>query len=290
MAISYENTSKTIELDHGRVHYHEVGSGPSLLLIHGSGPGVTGWANFQGNLAKFSENFRCIIIDLPGYGESDPIEGDPIGGCVSVALKLLEKLDIDKTHIIGNSLGGIVGSHISAHYPDLVSSFTTIGGIGLNVFSAFPGEGLNLLTAFAEEPTRERIEQWLRSMVYDQAIITDELIESRLKQATEPKTLATTRKIYSRESISFIAAQRQGPAATKSIEHLSSIQAPTLITWGRDDRVSPLDICLIPMRLIPNCEVHIFPNCGHWAMIERKNEFEALVNAFLLLHEPSLSN
>ncbi|CAA0092373.1 4,5:9,10-diseco-3-hydroxy-5,9,17-trioxoandrosta-1 (10),2-diene-4-oate hydrolase [BD1-7 clade bacterium] len=287
MEFTEDNTSQFVELDHGTVHYHEAGTGPTLLLIHGSGPGVTGWANYQGNLAFFANRFRCIVVDLPGYGKSDSVGGDPVTGCVNVVVSLLDKLNIDKAHIIGNSLGGIVGSHIAAQHPQRVTSFTTIGGIGLNLFSAFPGEGLNLLTAFTEDPTRERVEVWLRSMVYDQSLVTDALIDSRFKQATEPKTLATTRELYSRESIQRITAFRQGEHATKTIEHLPSIIAPTLITWGRDDRVSPMDIALIPMRLIPNCELHVFSNCGHWAMIECKEQFESLVHGFLVLHEPS---
>ena len=169
-AFTYEATSKTFAAEHGNIHYHEAGQGPYLLLIHGSGPGVSGWANFEGNLPVFAEHFHCVIIDLPGYGKSDPIEGDPIGGCVSATLTLMDALDISSTHIIGNSLGGIVGSHIAANHPDRVNRFVTIGGIGINIFSPFPAEGLNLLTEFTEDPTRERIEQWLRSMVFDQSL------------------------------------------------------------------------------------------------------------------------
>lgn len=285
--IDYEETSRYIELDHGIVHYHDVGEGPNLLLIHGSGPGVMGWANYKENLTEFSKIFRCIVIDLPGYGRSDPIDEDPVGGCVKVCLNLLNYLNVTSTHIIGNSLGGIVGSHIAAIHHDLVTSFTTIGGIGLNIFTAFPGEGLNLLTAFTEDPTKQRIEAWLKSMVYDESIVTDELIESRFIQATEPKTLATTKELYSKKSINEITTFRQGEFGTKTIEHLPSIKAPTLITWGRDDRVSPMDICLLPMRIIPNAEVHIFPKCGHWAMIECKDKFEALVISFMTQNEPS---
>jgi 2-hydroxy-6-oxonona-2,4-dienedioate hydrolase len=226
------------------------------------------------------------VIDLPGYGKSSTIEGDPVTGCVKACLGLLNHLNIERVHLLGNSLGGIVASHIAATEHSLVQSFTTIGGIGLNLFTAFPGEGLNLLTAFTEDPTRERVKSWLKSMVYDQSIITDELIESRFIQATEEKTLTTTKALYSKEAIAKIADFRKGEHAIKTIEHLSSIQAPTLITWGRDDRVSPMDISLIPMRLIPNAELHIFPNCGHWAMIECKEQFEKLVIGFMQLHNP----
>ena len=279
---SFATTSKTFAAEHGAVHYHEAGTGPDLLMIHGSGPGVTGWANFAGNLPVFAEHFRCVIIDLPGYGQSDPVAGEPIGACVSACLALMAELGITQTHIIGNSLGGIVGSQIAAHCADKVDKFVTIGGIGMNIFSPFPGEGLTLLTEFIEDPTRERITQWLRSMVYDQAMVTDELIEARFAQATEPVTMATSKQLYSKASIQSTAAMFRGENAHLRIAHLSSIQAPTLITWGRDDRVTPLDIALLPMRLIPNAELHVFPKCGHWNMIERKAEFECVVKAFLL--------
>lgn len=280
-SFDYDSTSKIAQTDQGNIHYHEAGSGPVLLMIHGSGPGVSGWANFQGNLPVFAEHFRCLIIDLPGYGKSDAVEGNPVMECVSACLRLLDALNIDKAHIIGNSLGGIVGGFLAAHHGQRVNSYVTIGGLGMNLFSPFPCEGLNLLTDFVEDPTRERIIVWLRSMVFDQSMVTEELIEQRMQAATEPKTLATSRAIYSRESQQAMAAMFRGPDATQRIAHLASINVPTLITWGRDDRVTPVDMALLPMRLVLHAELHIFPNCGHWAMIERKKEFENVVLAFL---------
>lgn len=278
--LSREASSRSVHTDIGRLHYHEAGSGPALLLIHGSGPGVSGWANFAGNLEVFARHFRCLVIDLPGYGQSDPVAGNPIQVCVEACVRLLDALGVDRVHIIGNSLGGIVGSHLAASHPQRVMRFVTIGGIGLNVFTPFPGEGLNLLTAFTEDPTRERIETWLRSMVFDQAIVTEELIESRYRQAIDPVTLATSRQLYSRASMEAMAeAFRNDPAMR--VAYLASIQAPTLITWGRDDRVSPVDMALVPMRIIPNCELHVFPDCGHWVMIECKLAFESLALSFL---------
>ena len=281
MTITEENSSQYLTLEQGDIHYHDAGEGPCLLLIHGSGPGVSAWANFHGNLPTFAKHFRCIAINLPGYGQSDAVEGDPVTTAISACIKLLDALDIETAHILGNSLGGIVGSHIAAQYPQRVSSFITIGGIGLNIFSSFPSEGLNLLTNFVENPSRANITTWLRSMVYDQSLITETLIEQRFQQACEPKTLATAQAFYAKAAIADIAAKRQGANACKTIEHLPSIQAPTLITWGREDRVSPLDISLLPMRLIPNCELHVFPRCGHWAMIECKQRFEQLVLGFI---------
>ncbi len=76
-------------------------------------------------------------------------------------------------------------------------------------------------------------------------------------------------------------------AATDQVAMLAKIEAPTLITFGRDDRVTPLDSVLVPMRIVRHCEVHIFPNCGHWAMIERKDEFESVVLSFLAPRPPT---
>jgi len=277
----FDLTSKFLDTGKGKIHYHEVGEGPTLLLLHGSGPGVTARANYQSNLPVFATEFRCVLPDFPGYGKSEPRDGGPVDVCVDATVELMDSLGVASSHIIGNSLGGIVGSHIAARLPERVGRFVTIGGIGLNVFSGFPGEGLNLMTEFVQEPTRGRIEQWLRSMVYDQSIVTDELIDMRLEQALEPVTFASTKQLYGRAAIHAQARFREGVGSIATIEHLAKIQAPTLVTWGRDDRVSPLDIGLIPMRIIPDAELHVFPKCGHWVMIEKKHEFETLVMSFL---------
>ncbi len=278
---SFDSTANTLKTANGTIHYNEAGNGPALLLLHGSGPGVTGWENFSATLANFAENFRCIVPDFPGYGRSDTVDGNPVQVCVEAAIALLDGLEIEQAHIIGNSLGGMVGAAVAAYHPTRVNRLVSIGGLGLNLFSSFPPEGLVRLSQFAEEPNRENIVSWLQSMVFDRSLITEELIERRLRQATEAKTLETTRQLYSRAALDGMQAMFSGPDASQRIAHLSSIQAPTLLTWGREDRVTPLDMALVPMKLIPNCELHVFPNCGHWAMIERKTEFESAVQAFL---------
>lgn len=275
---TYDNTSQFIDTPQGRLHYHVAGEGAPLLLLHGSGPGVFGWANFQGNLPVFAEHFRTYILDMPGYGESSAVDGYPIDVAVNATLQFLDALGIGQVAIVGNSMGGMVATRFAVAHPERVSRLCTIGGVGVNLFSSFPNEGINLLVEFTEEPTRERLVAWLRSMVYDQALVTDELIEDRWRRATNPETLAVSRRMYSRAAIAQIAAAHK---QNQPWNHLQQLQCPTLITWGRDDRVSPVDWAILPMRLIPKCELHVFYDCGHWAMIERKKEFESVVLAFL---------
>ncbi|MGY0499643.1 alpha/beta fold hydrolase [Nocardia sp. FBN12] len=279
--LSYEGTLREITTDAGVLRYHEAGEGPPLLLLHGSGPGVTGWRNFRGNLAVFAERFRCLVLEFPGFGVSDDFGGHPMITALDSVVRFVDALGLDSVDIIGNSMGGGVALNYAIAHPERVGKLVTIGGIGRNLFSPGPGEGIKLLQEFTEEPTRERLIQWLHSMVYDPAMVTEELIEERWTQATDPATLDSARRMYSKAAFAMMIKAMEASDAPPPWAMLHKVAAPTLITWGRDDRVSPLDMALIPMRTIPRAELHVFPNCGHWAMIERKNEFESAVLAFL---------
>jgi pimeloyl-ACP methyl ester carboxylesterase len=149
------------------------------------------------------------------------------------------------------------------------------------VFSPGPSEGIRLLQEFTENPSRQRLVAWLNSMVYDRALVTDELIEERWALATEPSTLESARRMYGKAAFEQMMAAMRASDAPMPWAVMHKVKAPTLLTWGRDDRVSPLDMALIPMRTIPDAELHVFPNCGHWAMIEAKDAFESTVLAFL---------
>ncbi|MFE5474337.1 alpha/beta fold hydrolase [Nocardia sp. NPDC056541] len=279
--LSYEGTLREVTTDAGVLRYHEAGEGPPLLLLHGSGPGVTGWRNFRGNLAVFAQRFRCLVLEFPGFGVSDDFGGHPMITALDAVVRFVDALGLDSVDIIGNSMGGGVALNYAIAHPERVGKLVTIGGIGRNLFSPGPGEGIKLLQEFTEEPTRERLIQWLHSMVYDPAMVTEELIEERWTQATDPATLDSARRMYSKAAFAMMIKAMEASDAPPPWAMLHKVAAPTLITWGRDDRVSPLDMALIPMRTIPRAELHVFPHCGHWAMIERKGEFESAVLAFL---------
>ena len=274
-----EDTSRTLRVDHGVLHFHEVGHGPPLVMLHGSGPGVTGWANFGENLAAFAPHFRCLVLDLPGFGRSYTPPTNPVQHGAEAVVAFANGLGLDAFSLLGNSLGGKFASQVAAAHPDQVRRLVTIGGVGLPLFSPLPSEGISRLVDFVESPSRDLLVAWMRSMVFDPAILTEEMIKRRWAAATEPEALAGIRQIYSRKMLSFLRDVMLDN--TNEFVTLRGIQAPTLVTWGRDDRVTPLDGFIPAMRLIRNCEVHIFPNCGHWTMIERKEEFELVVIEFL---------
>ena len=280
--LTYEATLRELSTDEGVLRYHEAGpaDAPPLVLLHGSGPGVTGWRNFQGNLPALAQHFRCLVLEFPGFGVSDPTDQHPMMAALPSVGRFLDGLGLDRVDVIGNSMGGFVATRYAIAEPDRVRRLVTVGGAGRNVLSPAPGEGIKLLMEFTENPSRERLVQWLHSMVYDPALVTDEMVEERWEQATEPATLESAKRMYGRQVVEFMSRPHRGEQAP-DWAMLHRLRARTLITWGRDDRVSPMDMMLVPMRTIPDVEVHVFPNCGHWVMIEQKQAWEATVLAFL---------
>jgi pimeloyl-ACP methyl ester carboxylesterase len=273
---------KEVQTERGTLRYYDEGSGQALLFLHGSGPGVTGWRNFRGVLPTFAEHFRCLILEFPGFGVSDDFGGHPMIDAQGAVLPFLDAIGVDKVDVIGNSMGGGVGINFAIGSPDRIGKLVTIGGIGTNIFSPGPSEGIRLLQEFTEDPTRQRLVDWLNSMVYNQDIVTEELIEERWALATDPETLASARRMYGKAAFNMMMKfMRSADAPPQPWAQMHRVKAPTLLTWGRDDRVSPLDMALIPMRTIANAELHVFGNCGHWAMIEAKEAFENTVMGFL---------
>lgn len=276
----YDSTSEFLPTPNGPLHYHVAGDGPPLLLLHGSGPGVSGWANFRGNLPALARDFTTYLLDMPGFGRSYSPAKHPLAAAPAAVLDFLDGLGLGPLPIVGNSMGGAVAARIAADQPERVTRLVTIGGVGLALLSPSPPEGIKLLVEFVEDPTLERLTKWMESMVYDPAILTEEFVQMRWKAATDPDAVAGIRRLYNRPMLEAMRTRTVG--AADQIALLTRIQAPTLIMFGRDDRVTPLDSALTAMRLIRKCELHVFYDCGHWAMIERKDEFESVVRAFLL--------
>ncbi|MDH3023731.1 alpha/beta fold hydrolase [Gordonia alkanivorans] len=279
--VTYGRSRRRLETSLGVLQYHEAGEGPPLLLLHGSGPGVTGWRNYRGVIGELADHFRCLVLEFPGFGVSDPVDGHPMVMAETAVGVFLDGLGIGSADMIGNSMGGIVATKVAIAEPERVGKLVTIGGMGKNIFSPAPSEGIKLLMEFTDEPTRERLVRWLSAMVYDQSLVTEELIEERWGLATDPETLEIARRMYSTKAFAATMAANAMADTVPYWAQLHKVTSPTLITWGRDDRVSPVDSAILPMRDIPDAELHVFPRCGHWAMIEAREAWLSAVLAFL---------
>ncbi len=279
--LSREATSRTLPGPQ-HLHYHRAGSGRGLLLLHGSGPGVSGWANFGPNLPVFAREHTVIVPDQPGFGASyrPDLSAPYTTTSITAILRVLDAEDVDRVDVVGNSLGGGVAVQLALDHPDRVRRMVLMGpgGISPPLLAPQPTEGIRLLVEFCEDPTRDRLVSWMRAMVGDQAFLTEERIEQRWRTVSAPGGIDFCRDFYR-------AAMAAGRAPTRSgtpiWARLGEITQPTLLTYGRDDRVTPLEGALHPLRHIRRAELHVFPDCGHWAMQEKQSEFERVVLEFL---------
>lgn len=277
-------TSRTLDVGY-RLHFHELGQGQPLVLLHGAGPGVSGWSNFGGNLASFAERFRTLVVDMPGFGASEapPFDRPYPQVAAEAVAALLDGLGIDHAHVLGNSMGSFVAAELVLARPELVDRLVMMGfgGIAPNVLSPLPSEGGQRAREFVENPTKPALLAWLESMVADRATLTEELIDERLTNATAPGAIEHMARVRT-----SMAVPPDDGVPRWAL--MGRIDKPTLLLWGRDDRMVPWEQALLPLRQMPDVELHVFSGCGHWAQVERKTAFERLVLEFLT-REPEVS-
>jgi 4,5:9,10-diseco-3-hydroxy-5,9,17-trioxoandrosta-1(10),2-diene-4-oate hydrolase len=270
------------------LNYHEageagaVGGGLPLVMLHGGGPGASAWSNFGSALPGFAESFRTLLVDQPGFGGSDKpaVVGNYYRFAADAVVALLDELGIGRIHLLGNSLGGGTAMRLALEHPDRVGRLILMGpgGASLNLFHADPTEGVQRLMDFAANPSREALRRFISTMVVNQDLVTDELVEERFADATAPGA---------REAMASMGASFWNPDTYEDgmlWREAHRLRAHTLLTWGREDRVNPLDGAMVALKLIPKASLHVFPRCGHWAQIEAAEEFREISVGFLARH------
>jgi 2-hydroxy-6-oxonona-2,4-dienedioate hydrolase/4,5:9,10-diseco-3-hydroxy-5,9,17-trioxoandrosta-1(10),2-diene-4-oate hydrolase len=270
--VTPEGTRKVVAVNGLDVAYHDVGDGVPVVFLHGSGPGVTGWANFGNNLSEL-HGIRAIIVDQVGFGASarpEVYERNYLEISKDSVVGLLDALGLEQVGIVGNSMGADVATRLTLDHPERISRMLLNGpgGTGVPILGPSPSEGILRLMDFNMDPTRERLVAWLKTMVFDQRVLTDELIESRLAAATAPGAVKNLQDAY---------ATFYNPAMTGDIPlwaEVHRIRQPVVMCWGRDDRVAPVEGALLPARRMPKCDLRIYSRCGHWVQVERKAAFE----------------
>ena len=259
-----------------------VGGGLPLVMLHGGGPGASAWSNFGRALPHFAASFHTLLVDQPGFGGSDkpPVVGNYYRHSADYVVKLIDELQIDRVHLLGNSLGGGTAMRLALEHPDRVGRLVLMGpgGLSLNLFHADPTEGVQRLMDFGASPTREALRAFISTMVVDQSLVTDELVEERFADATAPGAQDAMRQM----GMSFWNPDTAEDGMLWREAH--RLRKHTLLTWGREDRVNPLDGAMVALKLIPKAQLHVFPNCGHWAQIEAAEEFAEIATAFLTRH------
>lgn len=253
-------------------HYHELGEGTPILFLHGSGTGVTAAANWWLNLPELAQTGRCIAIDSVGYGQTVPPAGIEYGikEWVRHAVRVLDALGIEKTWIVGNSIGGWVALQFAIDFPERLLGVVSMGTGGAKKTAALSGHAKPELS---EAGIRRTLEQF----VVDTSLVTDELVSLRYQSALNDT--ASDRLV---EVIS--ARDRDRDALPLDFEVLSKLEIPVLLIHGMQDVVIPVSRTYELLDVIPTADAHIFNQCGHWSQVERAAEFNQVIASYLERH------
>lgn len=256
-----------------KTNYHEAGEGQPLVLLHGSGPGVSAWANWSRVIPRLGTRFRVLAPDIVGFGFTErPDEAEyGIKLWVRHLIGFLDALDVRRATLVGNSFGGGISLAASLRHADRIERMVMMGAPA-GEFAQTEG----LAASWHYEPSLANMENMLRMFPHDQSIVTAEMIRARYEASLLHGGQAAFRKLIAKPGISGEQTMVRGVPE----EALRTIQTPILALHGRDDHVVPLECSLRIMRSVPNAELHVFGNCGHWVQIEREAAFVELVTSF----------
>lgn len=254
-------------------NYHEQGTGKGspVLLVHGSGPGVTGWANWRLTIPALATQFRVLAPDMVGFGYTQR----PVGvqynmeTWVSHILGFMDAMDIEKAHLVGNSFGGGLALALAIRAPQRVDRLVLMGSAGIS----FPlTEGLDRVWGY--QPSLEAMRGLLDVFAFNRHLLTDELARMRYEASIRPD-------FQEAFSTMFPAPRQRGVDSLASPESaIQSLSQQTLIVHGREDNVIPLACSYRLMELIPRAQLHVFGECGHWTQIEHAARFNRLIADF----------
>jgi 4,5:9,10-diseco-3-hydroxy-5,9,17-trioxoandrosta-1(10),2-diene-4-oate hydrolase len=263
---------KTLALDDGReVHYHDSGEGPAVVFVHGSGPGGSGWSNFQGNYEVLAKaGFRCLVPDLLGYGYSSKPEDAQytLDYLVRGVVDFIDALGLDRFTLIGNSLGGAICIRMAIEHPARVERMVLMAPGGMEAREVYMGmKGIRSMLRAIFDPgglTLESMRKVFSKQLHDPSIISESLLEQRMRIAqSQPQAVFATSRVPNQS------------------DELGSIQCPVLGLWGNEDQFCPVSGATTLAEKIPDVRVMRFSNCGHWVMVEHEAVFNRMVRDFL---------
>ena len=264
----------SIDVDGIQTNYHEHGEGDPVIRLHGSGPGVTAWQNWQGILPRLGETHRVLAPDVVGFGFSPLPEGEKPG------IKLwtrhlagfIDAMGLDRVILVGNSFGGALALGMMANHSDKVRSLVLMG-TPAGEFEQTQG----LANSRTFEPSMDAMRAMMQAFPYDPSIVTDEAVAARLRVAQIASGKETIRKLQPGEE-----QNAKGSRIVKGIplQQLDAITVPVLILHGREDKMIPLQVAVRMHEHLKRSEMHVFGQCGHWVQLEREEQFLEQVRGF----------
>ncbi|MBV2135113.1 alpha/beta fold hydrolase [Pseudomonas sp. MAP12] len=253
-------------------NYHDIGSGEPVLLLHGSGPGVSAWANWRLTIQNLKDDFRLLAPDLAGFGYTQVPEDIVYSRqlWLEQIVAFMDAKGIDRANVVGNSFGGSMALALAIHHPERVNKLILMGSVGVP-FELTAG----LDAVWGYEPAEENMRAIMRIFAYDQSLIGDDLVRMRYEASKRAGVHEAYSRMFPAPRQRWVEAMAHAEADIRGIKH------PTLLVHGRDDKVIPLSTSLTMLDWIDNSQLHIYGRCGHWTQIEHGAAFCQQVSNFL---------
>jgi pimeloyl-ACP methyl ester carboxylesterase len=272
MGEAHPEIARTVQAGGIRTNVHDVGEGAPVVLIHGSGPGVTAWANWRTVIPALSTHRRVVAPDMVGFGFTERPSDIAYGREAWVAhlVDLLDAMELDRVDLVGNSFGGALSLAFAIRFPQRVRRLILMGAAGVEFEIT---KGLDAVWGY--EPSARNMRKVMDYFAYDRSLVNDELAELRFKASIRPG--------FQEAFSSMFPAPRQRwvEALASPDDDIRAIPHETLILHGRDDQVVPLETSLRLHQLIVSSQLHVFGRCGHWVQIEHAAGFIRQVQDFL---------
>ena len=261
----------------------EAGDGPPLVMLHGGGPGASGVSNYARNIDALAAHFRVIVPDMPGYGRSAKgvDQSDPFGYLADMIRGLLDELSISAAHLVGNSYGGAAALRLALDTPERVDKLVLMGPGGIGTTRGLPTAGLTSLLSYynGDGPSRNKLASFIRNyLVYDGTSVPEDLIDLRFAASIDPEVVADPP-----------LRRPSGPMAPRTLwrmdltrdKRLKTLTTPTLVLWGRDDKVNRPSGGPMLVEMMPNADLVMTSRTGHWMQWERAELFNRVALDFL---------
>lgn len=253
-------------------NYHDLGTGRPVIMIHGSGPGVSAWANWRLTMPDLAQHRRVLAPDMVGFGFTERPADAKYGKDLWLKhlFGFMDALGVKQADLIGNSFGGGLALAAAVAQPGRFGKIVLMGSVGVD----FPiTAGLDAVWGY--EPSLDEMRKLLDIFAYDRALVSDELAELRYKASIRPG--------FQESFSAMFPAPRQNGVSGLAVpeDAIAALQHAFLIVHGREDKVIPPENSLRLFNLIPNAQLHMFGHCGHWTQIEHARVFNQLVGDFL---------
>ena len=273
------NKEKFVQIRSVQTRCWENGeSGPVTILLHGIGGSVEMW---QDNIESLSEQNKVYAFDMVGFGQTGkPDAAYTLSFQADFLHSFMNALEIESANLVGMSLGGGVALDFSLRYPHRMEKLVLVDSVGLGkeAHILFRLPTLPLVGEWLTRPNRERMRALLEECFYDTGSVSEEMVDLFYELSTQPG--AQNAYLSTLRSLGSINGLRQ-MVLDSILRGLNRLEAATLIIWGRQDKILPLEQAQRADKRLPNSELKIIDQCGHLPAMEKPEQFNRIVTDFL---------